>query len=55
MLALLPRYLKESLLASGAPPTLKVGTLKPCELEHTTSDLAVLMVNPSSWHTCPND
>jgi len=25
----MPRYLNESLLASGAPPTLKAGTLKP--------------------------
>jgi len=46
LVKMMPRYLKESLLASCDPPSVNTGTLVRQELKCTTSDLDVFTISP---------
>ncbi len=46
LVKIMPRYFKESLLASCVPPSVNTGTLVRQELKCTTSDLDMFTISP---------
>jgi len=46
LVKIMPRYFKESLLASCNPPSVNTGTLVLQELKCTTSDFEVFTISP---------